>query len=352
MYKRFLNNADYLGIITEEALSQLIRGKDERLAQAEEAAESSLVEYLTENYEIEKALAVGKSLLEYNNQITYPVGSHFYLDHKIVEAIRTINGRKAPFIEPYWEEYTDMVNESDTILQYSQTQSYLPGDIVVFCNVYYKCLRYNGKNYNDIRIPGINAWTRKEGIFDWEANVQHALWDVAKFEGNFYTLINLVQEDYTPAEGEETTMDLTLTPYESPCWGLIGEYDADYSYELTDHEYVVLDGVVFYPTMNPNSDTPEEGFNVQPGDPRNSNVKKHMLRLALYELHKLISPNNVSSARITDYETSIKWLRDASKLIINPQIPRKMDEDKKPVADFAVATFMRDYNPNQNPWQI
>jgi hypothetical protein len=77
-----------------------------------------------------------------------------------------------------------------------------------------------------------------------------------------------------------------------------------------------------------------------------------MLRLALYELHKLISPNNVSSARIADYETSIAWLRDASRLKINPQIPRKLDDEHKPVAEFAIATFQRDYDPNKNPWQI
>ena len=60
MYKRFLNNNDYIGIITEEALLQLIRGKEARLAQAEEAAESSIIEYLIDNYEIEQVLAVGK----------------------------------------------------------------------------------------------------------------------------------------------------------------------------------------------------------------------------------------------------------------------------------------------------
>ena len=53
MYKRFLNNNDYLGIVTEEALEQLIRGNEERLGQAEEAAEASILEYLTENYEVE-----------------------------------------------------------------------------------------------------------------------------------------------------------------------------------------------------------------------------------------------------------------------------------------------------------
>ena len=63
MYRRFLNNNDYLGIITQEALAQLTRGNDGRFVQAEESAEISIVEYLSENYEVEKELARGKSFL-------------------------------------------------------------------------------------------------------------------------------------------------------------------------------------------------------------------------------------------------------------------------------------------------
>ena len=37
---------------------------------------------------------------------------------------------------------------------------------------------------------------------------------------------------------------------------------------------------------------------------------------------------------------------------INPQIPRKLDDEHKPVTEYAIATFQRDYDPNKNPWQI
>ena len=43
MYRRFLNNDDYLGIITPEALAQLTRGNDARFIQAEESTEMSIV---------------------------------------------------------------------------------------------------------------------------------------------------------------------------------------------------------------------------------------------------------------------------------------------------------------------
>lgn len=58
--RRFLNNSDYLNIITQEALQQLTRGNDEQFIQAEQSAEMSIVEYLSENYEVEKELAKSK----------------------------------------------------------------------------------------------------------------------------------------------------------------------------------------------------------------------------------------------------------------------------------------------------
>ena len=76
MYQRFLNNEDYMSQISDELFDQLIRGQQIRVDQAEEAAEASIVEYLTDNYEVEKALEVGKNLREYNLRITYPVGVH------------------------------------------------------------------------------------------------------------------------------------------------------------------------------------------------------------------------------------------------------------------------------------
>ena len=77
-----------------------------------------------------------------------------------------------------------------------------------------------------------------------------------------------------------------------------------------------------------------------------------MVRLAVYELTKLIAPNNVSAVRMRDYEDSMKWLNDAAKLRLNPQIPRKVDETKKPVTDWQLATFLNDYDPYRNPWIV
>ena len=326
--------------ISDELFDHLIRGKEIRVAQAEEAAEASIVEYLTDNYEVEQALAVGKSLREYNPRITYPVGVHFYYEGKIVEALRAINGIKAPSIIEYWKEYEEVERLSeDAVSKYSQLLNYHPGDLVSYAGIIYECLEHNGYDYADIRIPGIIAWEPIETT-SWEPNVEYAEWDVVEWEGRFFALLSL--ED----------IDLTINPMESDNWGLIGSYDPEYEYELKDTEYVEYEGRVWIPVLSPTADKLKEGYNFRYHDPRNSNIKKHMIKISLYELHKLISPNNVSTARITDYEATMQWLHDANRCKINPQIPRKLDEEKKPVSEIAMATFQRDYDPNKNPWQI
>lgn len=339
MYRRFLNNNDYLGIITAEALAQLTRGNDDRFIQAEESAEMSVVEHLSENYEIEKELAKGKYIAKYDRRITYPVGVHIYLDGQIHEVIRSISGYRKPTMTVYWEECIDTNDDAEQVADYSQFNTYYPGDKVNYNGVVYTCLTENGYKFDDIRIPMVGGWLEAE-TEPWQP-VDFPLWSVVEYGGAFYTLMTL--------DGFDNNID----PLASDCWGAIADYDPSYNeYELSEHEYVVYDGRVFYPETDVNADIPHVGQNLSLHDPRNYNLKKHMVRLALYELTKLIAPNNVSVVRMRDYEDSMKWLNDAAKLRLNPQIPRKIDEMKKPVTDWQLATFQNDYDPYRNPWLV
>lgn len=339
MYRRFLNNNDYLGIITPEALSQLTRGNEDRFIQAEESAEMSVVEYLSENYEVEKELAKGKYIAEYDRRITYPVGVHIYFDGQIHEVIRSISGYREPATGQYWEEYSGIDLDACHVPCYSQFNTYYPGDKVSYNDVVYVCLKENGYKFDDIRIPMVNGWLEAE-IAPWKP-MEYPLWSVVEYDNGFFTLMTL------------DNFDSNLDPMTSDCWGAIADYDPEYNaYELSENEYVVYGGRVFYPETDVNADIPQVGRNISPHDPRNYNLKKHMVRLALYELTKLIAPNNVSVVRMRDYEDSMKWLNDAAKLRLNPQIPRKLDATKKPVTDWQLATFQTDYDPYKNPWMV
>lgn len=234
MYRRFLNNNDYLGIITPEALSQLTRGNEDRFIQAEESAEMSVVEYLSENYEIEKELAMGKYIAEYDRRITYPVGVHIYFDGQIHEVIRSISGYRKPATAQYWEEYSGIDMDACQVACYSQFNTYYPGDKVNYNDVIYVCLKENGYKFDDIRIPMVNGWLEAE-IAPWKP-VEYPLWSVVEYDNGFFTL--MTQDNF----------DCNLDPMTSDCWGAIADYDPEYNaYELSEHEYVVYDGRVFYP---------------------------------------------------------------------------------------------------------
>ena len=339
MYRRFLNNNDYLGIITPEALSQLTRGNEDRFIQAEESAEMSVVEYLSENYEVEKELAKGKYIAEYDRRITYPVGVHIYFDGQIHEVIRSISGYRKPATAQYWEEYSGIDMDACQVACYSQFNTYYPGDKVNYNDVIYVCLKENGYKFDDIRIPMVNGWLEAE-IAPWKP-MEYPLWSVVEYDNGFFTLMTM------------DNFDSNLDPMTSDSWGAIADYDPEYNaYELSENEYVVYNGHVFYPETDVNADIPQVGRTISLHDPPNYNLKKHMVRLALYELTKLIAPNNVSVVRMRDYEDSMKWLNDAAKLRLNPQIPRKLDATKKPVTDWQLATFQTDYDPYKNPWLV
>lgn len=251
------------------------------------------------------------------------------------EAILAISGYKAPASFEYWEECIG--EEIEQFKPYSQFGTYYKGDIVTCNEIAYTCLHENGYKFGDIRIPMVTSWL--EAFYEEWQPVEYHLWDMLLSENGFYTLMSL--------EG----FDNNQTPLESANWGAVADYDSEYNeYELNRQEYVVMNNKVFYPELDPHADIPEIGRNFSPNDPRNFNLKMHMVRLAIYELTKLTAPNNVSIVRIKDYENSMKWLSDAAKLKLNPQIPRKLSDDKKPVMDWQLSTFQTSYDPYKNPW--
>ncbi len=203
----------------------------------------------------------------------------------------------------------------------------------------------HGYEAGEIHIPGAVAWQEVEAT-QWEPVLEWKKDDVCLFNGNYYQYL------FAEASGEQSGV---LTPEEDEAWGMIGEYSSDLEYDYSEgvFDYVVCEGSVFYPMMNPNADAFEVGVNVMLDDPRNINVVAHMSRIALYYLHQLISPTNISESRKWAYEESMTWLYNASKFKINPQLPRKKEHDTgNAKVDWALATYQKSYDPNENSWLI
>ena len=221
MYRRFLNDSDYLSLLTPEALSQITRNDSERFIQAEEAAEMSIVEYLSENYEVVRELNKGKYIAQYNRRITFPVGAHIYMEDKIYEVIQSLCGYKAPLLVEYWEECLELNLDLESINNYSQFGTYYKGNVVKYNEILYTCLQDNGYKFNNIRIPLVCGWLEAH-YFDWEP-VDYNQWDVVRFEGIFYTLMH------------HDNFDNNITPLKSDNWGAIDDYDSNYNeYELAN----------------------------------------------------------------------------------------------------------------------
>lgn len=344
MYQRFLTDNDYLAIITQDSLNQLIREVHDRIPQAEQSAEMDMREYLDQYYEIENELAKGKAIKEYSELINYPSGVYFKRDEVIYKTLTSINGIKKPTNIQYWGRVVDTIGikDIDKVQRYFQTRTYQPGDVVTYGTEYWKCIVGNGIDYNNIQIPGVHAWVIVP-YSEWQPNVDYPTHSVVVHKDVFYTLIDKVED-----------MDLTLTPVESTCWGQIGEYTTDYTYscDSNSYDYVVSDGVVYKPIINPNADTLMENSNIVRDDPRNLNVIKHMTRIAIYYLHQTISPTNISETRRLMYEDSMNWLLMASKFKLNPQIKRKVDNNGTEKVDWALASYQKELNVDDNPWVI
>ena len=377
-YNRFLTNKDYCSIATEEHMRQIIRDVPDRIPQAEQRAEMQILEYLDQYYEIEKILAVGKNIREYNVGVSYPGQVWIRKDEEIYKTLTCINGYKKPTKTEYWRQVVDFIDPRliEHARKYSQLRMFSKGEVVRFGTEYWQCLVPHGYEAGEIHLPGVKAWREAE-IIPWEPNLEWGKNQVCSYKEQFYQFLDepepdessesnpddriaSVNEDNSDSEEEPTTPnppveEPVLTPEEDDRWGLIGEYSEELEYDYSENarDYVVAEGTVFYPVLNPNPDKLVEGVNITRDDPRNANSVADMSRIALYHLHSIISPTNISETRRWAYEDSIQWLYNASKFKINPQLPRKREHDScMPKVDWACATFQRDYDPNENAWLI
>ena len=343
-YQRFLNNNDYRAVLTEEQFEMLVNGDENRLSQAEQSAEMNFLEYLDQHYEIEMLFKVGKAIKEYNSGVTYPANAFILKDNIIYRTLKPINGCKQPTATIYWEQLTELFAIPDAELKpkYSQLDTYGLDDIVRFNTEWYVCKAPNGYELDNIQVPGVTIW-QKVPYTDWQPNMDWELHQVCRHEGKFYM----------KASVETLDTDEVFTPVEDDTWALIGDYTTKYNYSLGEYDYVVADDCVFEPIVNPNAEEISVGTNIVRDDPRNINVITHMVRISCYYLHQMISPTNISESRRLAYEDSISWLASAARFKINPKIQRKYEDERgTEVVDFALETYQREFDPNQDMWLI
>lgn len=303
MKKRFLNNNDYLSDISSYHLEQISDGFDlTQFEKAERVAKDRILENMSDNYEIDTAIAIGENIADYNTDINYPMGVFFNDGEFIVKTLRKIKGVQYPIDGVYWREDIDLTSkEEEEYIAYSQLEEFYETNKVVYQGKYYTCMITNGFAFNKIVPPDMIS--------------------------NWVELTSLTEEE----QAEIVDFDKTKNDY------IVGD-KVKYS-----DKYFEASGDV-------NFTTPTYGTNIKKQDPRPSNIINHMVKISLYQLAKSISPKNVSSMIFEDYKDSLQWLRDCNKLKINPGVPRKVDSEGNVSKDWAIATFSP--NTSGNHWMV
>lgn len=295
-YLRFLLDEDYVANIRMEQFEQIAGRPLNRkvIERAEENSEVTILEYMLNMYHIEDAFSIGKSLIERDLRFTYPAGVYFL--HNSVPAITVseLVGKSFPRTEEYWELHLEI--DPNGIPLYSQMNEYRVGDLAVYMGNVYRCLVNHGNVSGEIVRPA--------DALKW-ANL-----DVSGM----------------------TNEQILAIP----------------AYSNSKNTYIIGDevsymGSYYSVTANPNADDAVIGENIEEKDPRNSNLKKHMVQLSLYEMAKRISPNNVSASILADYEDTKEWLVAVGKGKINPMVPRigtkSPSGEERPTSTWAMATM-------------
>lgn len=76
------------------------------------------------------------------------------------------------------------------------------------------------------------------------------------------------------------------------------------------------------PVLN---ETPDSSNKWDQEDPRNPIIILYLVDITLYHLHSAITPRNVPENRGLRYDRAIQWLRDVTKLQVNPDLPLLSD---------------------------
>ena len=384
---RYLKTSDYKRSILLSHLDQLIQSDEDTLFDAELDAISCIESMLTDEYEIESEFELGKSISDINYEKEYFKDSYVIIDGRLSKANSYANPSRPPKAQDYWRQMDASEIPSDYIAtQYNPDTGHYVGEIVSYDNgLFFECMISNGVTAeyggDSIVSPIPVRW---EEAFDgtnstiFDIDKKYYVGDIVDKDGNLYECVvdssenglNIYPDtefwqsiqktgwssgvDYSTYDAftdiiAESGLDYSLI---EPSNAVVGEspsdsilankgawkqinvqtYQRDERYERphTFDGYIQdEDGEFYYVSEQDekfiNSAVESDGFLFSPTkDPRNRNIIKILVELALYQLHSVAVPDNIPTVRISNYEKSMEGLDKFSKMKANPNIPRKV----------------------------
>lgn len=297
---------------------------EQRLYDAEKDAVFLVISHLTNNYEIEEEIALGRSIEPYNPQKEYKAGSYLYEGGNFLMAARTL----APSVRPDAATFWRLLQVSP----FNEAETYEPG------KEYY---RSQGEDiYRLVDAAGeINnldslAWEKVE-VTAYSGEENYLAGDVVECDTGYYVCErnngalsdSRVHPSYTKGFVEISAQELPD--------GVEPEvYDRSRIYRRADgfNGYVRLGESIYHlpeenePLVNPDTRQLIPEKYEQTGDPRNSNIVRAVGALTTYFLYQALVPDNIPATTIREEEKVLNFLCDAARMKVNPLLKRKMSK--------------------------
>jgi hypothetical protein len=275
----YLIYSDFKRLIQSDNLTQILGGDTAILTQFQQAAVSECISYLSQKYITAQEFS-DTTAYAYAN--TYNVHDRIYLD-------------------------------ADA---FSQSTSYVVGDIVLYAGIVYRCTTNHlglwdashftliGAQYALFYVPTPYIPTTTTRMDEFDYKVAYSVDDYVYWKGKYYRCrIATSGLDHESALQFRTIENLPL-PNVFP-----DDPNNGVQYWGTGTAYVAAEK---FPTNT---------TYWQSGDNRNPQMVNYCIDICLYHLHSRISPRNIPELRINRYDDAISWLKKAANGDITASLP-------------------------------
>jgi hypothetical protein len=269
----YITPFDYLKIIQDANLQQIISSSTSIQQSAELAAQSEAISYLRQKYDVSTEFA---STTQWDRMQPYSAGNRVYLN----------------------------------ALTYATTNTYNINDLTLLSGKIYQCTingttgTFNAANWLSIGNQ-YDIYYALNPFTPFNLGGMYNVGDKVYFNGNVYTC--LVQTSVLSHDVAIQYYQTNQIPYanifpDDPQQGA-SYWHFEYNY-LIPSQTDILDATVWSSSDN-----------------RDQQMVMYFADITLYHLHARIAPRNIPELRITRYEAAIDWLKMCAKGDVTPNLP-------------------------------
>ncbi|MEM6734437.1 MAG: hypothetical protein AAF620_00065 [Bacteroidota bacterium] len=232
-------------------------------------------------------------------------------------------------------EYVSGAWQPKQFFEFAVGAFFKPTDYVRFNNEFYLSkMEINPKGRLHF-FPGLTQFWNQVAFNTFDPGFDYSASNVGlivSYNDAFYELFGLlnIQAGIAPDEASANWKAVTVEAYDETVSYAAGAYVAyeGVNYQLPGETVMYVNAATFENNKIEFKETT---------DPRNKNLIRCMVHIALYCIHQRIAPDHVPAFRIKNYDDTMHTLKCYSKLTKDPSISRKLASNGKLRSDWVVA---------------